>query len=187
VNTIGIDVDSVNLVCRIRRNGKDFPETIFSNDAAGHQKLIRWATRRGKTDSMDAVTILNFLERMPSEARHAPSTELLEIQHICRRVVQLNAEVSRERNRHLAAKRVGPHGRVVANDTLVTMKPLQRRIVLLEQAALELISSIPVLADKFATITSATGIARKTGPRIVAEILVLPRDMLAPQWVAHAG
>jgi hypothetical protein len=59
--------------------------------------------------------------------------------------------------------------------------------VLLEQAALELISSIPVLADKFATITSATGIARKTGPRIVAEILVLPRDMLAPQWVAHAG
>jgi transposase len=235
VNTIGIDVDSVNLVCQIRRNGKDFPETSFTNDAAGHQKLIRWATRggkparvcmeatgvyslplaialdsapnievmvvnpkaiknfatasmqRGKTDSMDAATILNFLERMPFQPWHAPSTELLEIQHICRRVVQLNAEVSRERNRHLAAKRVGPHGRVVANDTLVTMKHLQRRIVLLEQAALELISSAPTLVDKLATITSVTGIARKTGPRILAEILVLPHDMLAPQWVAHAG
>jgi hypothetical protein len=46
VNTIGIDVDSVNLVCRIRRDGKDCPEMIFTNDAAGHQKLIRWATRR---------------------------------------------------------------------------------------------------------------------------------------------
>lgn len=235
MNTIGIDVDSVNLVCQIRRNGKDFPETSFTNDAAGHQKLIRWATRRGqsarvcmeatgvyslpvavaldnapnievmvvnpkaiknfatasmqrgKTDSMDATTILNFLERMPFQPWHAPSNELLEIQHICRRVVQLNTELSRERNRHLAAKRVGPHGRVVANDTLVTMKHIQRRIARLERAVLDLIRSVPVLADKLATITSATGIARKTGPRILAEILVLPLNMLAPQWVAHAG
>jgi transposase len=235
VNTIGIDVDSVNLVCQIRRNGKDFPETSFTNDAAGHQKLIRWATKRGqqarvcmeatgvyslplavaldnapnievmvvnpkviknfatasmqrgKTDSMDATTIRNFLERMPFQAWHAPSTELLEIQHICRRVVQLNTELSRERNRHLAAKRVGPHGRLVANDTLVTMKHIQRRIVLLEKAVLELTRSVPVLAEKLSTITSATGIAYKTGPRILAEILVLPDDMLAPQWVAHAG
>ena len=235
MNTVGIDVDSVNLVCRIRRNGKDFPETIFTNDAAGHQKLIRWATRRGKqaricmeatgvyslplalalesatnievmvvnpkviknfatasmqrgkTDSMDAATILNFLERMPFQPWHAPSSELLEIQHICRRVVQLNTEVTRERNRYLAAKRVGPHGMVVANDTLVNMRHLQRRIALLEQGAIDLISRAPALAYKLALITSTTGIARKTGPRILAEILVLPDDMLAPQWVAHAG
>lgn len=235
VNNIGIDVDSVNLVCRIRRNGKDFPQMIFTNNAAGHQKLIRWATRRrkparvcmeatgvyslplalaldnapnievmvvnpkaiknfatasmqrGKTDSVDAATILSFLERMPFQPWHASATELLELQHICRRIVQLNAEVSRERNRHLAALRVGPHGRIVANDTSVNMKHLQRRIDLLEQAALDLINNAPVLADKLATITSATGIARKTGPRILAELLVLPHDMLAPQWVAHAG
>ncbi len=48
MNTIGIDVDSRNLVCRIRRSGKDFPEAIFSNDAAGHRRLISWATKGGK-------------------------------------------------------------------------------------------------------------------------------------------
>ena len=143
--------------------------------------------QRGKTDSMDAATILDFLERMPFQPWHAPSSELLELQHICRRVVQLNGEVSREHNRHLAALRVGPHGRIVANDTLVNVKHLQRRIARLEHAALDLINHVPALADKLATITSATGIARKTGPRILAELLVLPDDMLAPQWVAHAG
>jgi transposase len=235
VNMMGIDVDSVNLVCRIRRDGKDCPEMIFTNDAAGHQKLIRWATRRGKqaricmeatgvyslplslaldrapnigvmvvnpkaiknfatasmqrgkTDSMDAATIRNFLERMPFQPWHAASNELLEIQHICRRIVQLNTEVSRERNRYQAAKRVGPHGTVVANDTLVNMRHLQRRMALLEQAATDLFNRDPALAHKLALITSTTGIARKTGPRLLAELLVLPDDMLAPQWVAHAG
>ena len=113
MNMIGIDVDSKNLVCRIRRSGKDYPEAIFSNDAAGHRKLISWTTKggkparicmeatgvysiplaialaadrrlevmvmnpkaiknfatailqRGKTDSLDASTILEFVERMP--------------------------------------------------------------------------------------------------------------------------
>ena len=34
MNTIGIDVDSKYLVCRIRRSGKDFPEARFVNDSA---------------------------------------------------------------------------------------------------------------------------------------------------------
>lgn len=232
---IGIDVDSVNLVCRIRRDGKDCPDTIFTNDAVGHQKLIRWATRRGKqaricmeatgvyslplalalnnapnievmvvnpkaiknfatasmqrgkTDSMDAATIRSFLERMPFQPWHAPSNEILEIQHICRRVVQLNNEVNRERNRHLAAKRLGANGKIVAADTALNMRHLKRRITQLEKTALNLINRVPELAEALTTITSTTGIARKTGPRILAELFVLPNDMLAPQWVAHAG
>ena len=48
MNTIGIDVDSKNLVCRIRRSGRDFPEATFSNDAKGHRRLISWATKGGK-------------------------------------------------------------------------------------------------------------------------------------------
>lgn len=235
MNTIGIDVDSVNLVCRIRRSGKDYPETTFTNDPVGHRKLIRWATRRGKqarvcmeatgvyslplalalhgvpkiavmvvnpkaikhfatanlqrgkTDSLDAGTILEFLERMPFRAWQPPSEELLEIQHISRRIVQLNTELTRERNRHKAAKRLGAWGRVVANDTAVNMRHLERRIAHLEHAALDLIESLPELAEKLHLLSSTTGIARKTGPRILAELLTLPEDMTGSQWVAHAG
>lgn len=235
MNTIGIDVDSIHLVCRIRRGGKDFPETTFSNDAAGHRKLIGWATRRGqparvcmeatgvyslplafalhaaegievmvvnpkaikhfatailqrgKTDSLDAGSILEYLERMPFRPWHPPAAELLEIQAICRRIVQLNVELTREQNRHAAARRAGAHGQVVARDIAVNMRHIRRRIELLERTALERIERVPEFADKLRLLTSTTGIANKTGPRILAELLALPTDMTGPQWVAHTG
>lgn len=235
MNTIGIDVDSVNLVCRIRRNGKDYPETTFSNDPVGHRKLIKWATRqgrsaricmeatgvyslplalaldaasdievmvvnpkaikhfatanlqRGKTDSLDAGMILEYLERMPFRSWHPPSEEILEIQLIARRIIQLNTELTRERNRHHAAKRLGATARLIANDTAVVIRHLQRRIECLEQAAADLIESIPELNEKLKLLTSTTGIAKKTGPRILAELLMLPDGMKGNQWVAHAG
>lgn len=235
MNTIGIDVDSVNLVCRIRRDGKVQAEAIFANDPPGHRKLIRWATRRGqqaqicmeatgvyslplalalhdaadievmvvnpkaikhfatarsqrgKTDSLDATTILGFLEAMPFRAWRPPSQNILEIQHICRRIVQLNTELTRERNRHKAANRLGAWARVVANDTAVNLRHIQRRIDQLEKTVLKLIECVPELSEKLELLISTTGIARKTGPRILAELLMLPGDMTAPQWVAHAG
>jgi len=235
VNTIGIDVDSQYLVCRIRRNGKDFPEATFPNTAVGHRKFINWATKygksarvcmeatgvyslpfalaldnvslievmvvnpkaikhfatanlqRGKTDSLDAAVILEFLERMPFRLWQPPSEEILEIQHISRRILQLNTELTRERNRHKAAQRLGAWGRVVSNDTAVNMRHLQRRIAHLEQATADLIECIPELAEKLKLLTSTTGIAHKTGPRILAELATLPEDMTGSQWVAHAG
>lgn len=235
MNLIGIDVDSVNLVCRIRRKGKDFPEKVFTNDAAGHGKLIRWATargaqarvcleatgvysmplalalhaaqgvdvmvvnprvikhfttvtlQRGKTDSQDAASILEFVQRMPFRPWHPPCEEVLELQHICRRIVQLNTELTRERNRHKQACRLGAWGRVVARDTTVNMNHLKRRIAHLEDAAISLAQSVPELSDKLQLLVSATGIAYKTGPRILAELMALPADMKPQQWVAHAG
>lgn len=235
MNTIGIDVDSVNLVCRIRRDGKDQPPATFTNDPDGHRKLIRWATRRGKparvcmeatgvyslplalalhstprievmvvnpkaikhfavarlqrgkTDSLDAATILDFLETMPFRAWQPPSQEVLELQHLCRRIVQINTEITRERNRGKAAKRLGNWANVVANDIDVNVRHLQRRIDILENAAVQLVKSDPELKRQFDLLTSVTGIAQKTAPRILAELATLTDDMTAPQWVAHAG
>ncbi len=235
MNTIGVDVDSKNLVCCIRRNGKNYPQAIFSNDATGHRKFINWATKRGKsarvgmeatgvyslpfalalhesklievmvinpkavkhfataklqrgkTDSLDALAILEYVERMPFRVWQPPSDKVMEIQHITRRIVQLNTELTRERNRHKAACRLGRIGKVVASDTAVNMRHLERRIAHLEQASVELIEQLPELNESLRIITSTTGIAHKTGPRILAELATLPDDMAGAQWVAHAG
>ncbi len=235
MNTIGIDVDSKNLVCRIRRNGKNHPETVFENTPAGHRKLMKWATRRGaqarvcleatgvyslppvltlhthpdievmvvnpkamkhfatanaqrgKTGSLDAGNILHYLERMPFRPWQPPSDEILEIQHSCRRIRQLKTEITRDQNRHQQAKRLGPIGRVVANDTAVHVRDIQRRIDQLEHAAVELIESIPELNALLQLLLSTTGIAHKTASRILAELMTLPEGMTAAQWVAHAG
>ena len=235
MNTIGVDVDSVNLVCQIRRNGKDYPSATFSNDPVGHRRFVKWATKRGqparvcmeatgvyslpfalmlqtvalievmvvnpkaikhfatanlqrgKTDALDAAVILEFLERMPFRRWQPPADDILEIQQITRRIVQLTADLTRERNRHKAAVRLGALGRVVANDTAVTMRHLERRIQQMEQASLELMEAIPELHTQLTLITTTTGIAKKTGPRILIELAALPDDMTAAQWVAHAG
>ncbi len=51
----------------------------------------------------------------------------------------------------------------------------------------ELIEQLPELNESLRLIASTTGIAHKTGPRILAELAALPDDMTGAQWVAHAG
>lgn len=143
--------------------------------------------QRGKTDALDANAILEYTLRMDFKAWQPPREEILELQHITRRIVQLNTELTRERNRHKAASRLGVMGRVVANDTAVNMRHLQRRIDVMEQAAWDIVANDPVLKPRLDQLMSITGIAHKTGPRILAELASLPGDMSGPQWVAHAG
>lgn len=143
--------------------------------------------QRAKTDALDAETILEYLMRMPFRLWQPPSDEIFEIQHISRRIVQLTASFTRERNRHLAAKKIGNIGRVVANDTAVTMRHIEKRIKTMESTLLGLVTCIPELSHKLKLLTSTTGIAKKTGPRILAELMMLPDDMSGPQWVAFAG
>lgn len=143
--------------------------------------------QRGKTDAMDAERILEFLLRMDFRAWRPPSEAVLELQHITRRIVQLNKELTRERNRHLAADKLGAMGRVVANDTAVNMRHLERRIELMQAEAVSLAEATPVLDEQLKLLHSVTGIAAKTGVRILAELAALPSDMKGPQWVAHSG
>ena len=142
---------------------------------------------RGKTDWMDAAVILEFLERMEFKRWQPPPAATLQIQHICRRIVQLQREYTREENRHHAAVRLGDIGRIVANDTAVNQRHLQRRIARLEQTVAKLIDDIAPLQHRLQQLTSITGIAAKTGPRILAELATLPDDLRGPQWVAYAG
>ena len=143
--------------------------------------------QRGKTDALDAETILQYLLKMDFRAWQPPADEIFELQHISRRIVQLNGLLTRERNRHHAAKKMGHMGRVVANDTAVNMRHIERRIKTMDSELLKLIESIPELNHKLKLLQSTKGIAAKTGPRILAELSMLPEDMTGPQWVAYTG
>ncbi|MCP4232995.1 MAG: IS110 family transposase, partial [Aestuariibacter sp.] len=206
MNTIGVDVDSKYLVCRIQRGDKLFPIAQFDNNQVGFRKFIKWATKRhqparvtmeatgvyslpfalalhetsgievavvnpraiknftvaqmqrGKTDALDASAILEYSLRMAFKPWQPPREEIMELQHVTRRIVQLNTELTRERNRHNAASRLGIIGRIVANDTAVNMRHLQRRIDTMEQAALSIVEQDPELNPKLEQLMSVTGI-----------------------------
>lgn len=166
-DTPGVDVAVVN------------PRLIKSFAAARLQ--------RGKTDAMDATTILEYLIRMPFEAWQAPDADVLELQLLCRRILQLTTEERRERSRRHAALRMGEQGRFLVNDLEVNIRHIRRRIAIVENRIEQLVEHAGQLKRRYQQLTSITGIASKTGPRILAELAGLPADMKANQWVAHAG
>ncbi len=235
-NFIGIDVGSKELVVALKQSGQTEPSVkTFPNTAAGHQKLLKYATRRcgralicveatgiyslelslalqrsekialmvanpraikdfaraamkrGKTDRVDAQVILLYLERMPFVSWTPPREEVLELRTITRRIVQLKVELGRERNRLHASSRRRSVNNLISNDIDVNMRHLERRIKRLEMAGLDLISSVPDLKRKLEQLVSVKGIGTASAMRILAELMILPSDMRAEQWVAHAG
>ena len=149
--------------------------------------FARACMQRAKTDAVDARGILEYLERMPFTAWQPPAPEILHLQAINRRVVQLQTELTREKNRCHASEFAGASSDAIANDIEVNIRHLERRIERMHDSGLELIRSVPALASKLAHLVSTKGIGEASAMRLLAELLVLPGDLVAPQWVAHAG
>jgi transposase len=161
-------------------------EVMVVNPKAIHQ-FAQATLARGKTDAMDAAVILEYLTRMSFKAWRPPSDEVLEIQALSRRLVQLTVERTRERNRLHAAQRRGALGRAIAHDITLNLRHLERRIDTLRADTLALIQSVPALAHCYKRLISATGFGCATAIKLIGELMVLPPDMQGPQWVAHAG
>jgi transposase len=149
--------------------------------------FTRACMQRAKTDAVDAGGILDFLERMPFTAWQPPAPEVLELQAINRRIVQLNTELTREKNRRHAVEFAGASADAIANDIEVNIRHLERRLERLHHSGLQLVRGTPALATKLAHLISTKGIGEASAMRLLAELLVLPDDLAAPQWVAHAG
>ncbi|HKS94780.1 MAG TPA: IS110 family transposase [Terriglobia bacterium] len=149
--------------------------------------FARACMQRAKTDAVDAGGILEFLERMPFTAWQPPAAEILELQAISRRIDQLQTEITREKNRRHAAEFAGASADAIAHDIEINIHHLERRLERMQQRGRQLVHVTPALAAKLAHLVSAKGIGEASAMRILAELLVLPDDLAAPQWVAHAG
>ena len=147
----------------------------------------RACMQRAKTDAVDAGGILEYLQRMPFTAWPPPAPEILELQALNRRIGQLTTESTREKNRRHAAQFAGASADAIAHDIEVNIHHLERRIERMHNSGLQLVRGVPALATKLAHLVSTKGIGEASAMRLLAELLVLPDDLAAPQWVAHAG
>jgi len=141
---------------------------------------------RAKTDTVDAGVILHYLMKMDFVAWKPPRPLFLDIQSITRRIFQLKGEVNREKNRR-HAEESGKNGGIINNDIDVNIRHLKRRIKSLEEKGVELVHSDAKLHEVFTLLTSIKGVAVTSGLQILAELICLPEDMQAEQWVAYAG
>ncbi len=143
--------------------------------------------QRSKNDPLDAASTLEYAIRMPFVPWQPPPETVLEIRTIARRVSALTVERSREKNRRHALEATSTASKYVLNDIDVNIRHLTRRIDGLLQEALRIVDATPKLRVLLELLVSVKGIAAASAIQILPELLVLPADMTARQWVAHAG
>jgi transposase len=143
--------------------------------------------QRSKTDKISAEVMREFCERMEFVAWQPPSSEVLKLRAFARRISTLSDQHARELNRLHALGASGEAVREVANDIEVNVRHLERRMELLKTEALALVASVPELERALRHVVSVRGFAEASAIQLLAELLVLPADMSARQWVAHAG
>jgi transposase len=142
---------------------------------------------RAKTDQVDALGILEFLVRMDFVPWRPPADAVLALQQAGRRLVQLRGELTREQARLHAIAFTPDRDGLIAADLSANIRHLQKRIKALQQAAAQLAAREPDLAAQVERLCSVPGIGQVSALRLLGELLVLPTDLRAKQWVAHAG
>jgi transposase len=142
---------------------------------------------RSKTDRVDAGVLLAYAERMPFVPWQPPAPEILDLRAIVRRMGALTVTRTQERNRLHAAGRCSELTQAIAWDIEAHLEHIAQSLERLSEQAVAIVNGHPELARRFARLVSVRGIATTSALAILAELAVLPADMTARQWVAHAG
>jgi transposase len=147
----------------------------------------RACMERAKTDGVTASVLREFSMRMKFVPWQPPRAEVLQLRTIARRIEALTQECTAEKNRLHACDCTASTPAAVRTDVEANLENLQGRIARLTEHAVNLIKGASETSERFASLLSAKGIAQTSAIQIMAELLVLPPDMTARQWVAHAG
>jgi transposase len=142
---------------------------------------------RAKTDAIDADGLLQYVQRMPFHAWHAPRVEVLQLQSLAHRLAQLDKELARERSRLHAACRAGAHTWPVQQDIQAHMQEIKRRMESMKAKAMDVIMSDPLLTDDIRIVDTVPGFAALSATKLLAELSALPDSMRPTHWVAQAG
>ena len=142
---------------------------------------------RTKTDKVDAGVLAEFAERMEFIAWRKPSDEVLALRACSRRLAALTDQKTQAKNQLHAMAASATTPLFVLDDARLSIQQMEAQITNLRDKTLELIAADSMLSETLELLVTVTGIAETSAMSLMGEILVLPPDMSARQWVAMAG
>lgn len=142
---------------------------------------------RTKTDAVDAVLLVEFAVRMPFEPWQRPDDQALSIRACARRITALNHARTVAKNQLHAARQTTSTPAFLLDDLALSINQFDAQIQALRAHAICLIGADEHLQGIFDLLLTIKGIATASAIQIMGELLVLPQDMRAKQWVAMAG
>jgi transposase len=149
--------------------------------------FARAQLRRSKTDRTDALSLLEFVRRMDFEVWVPPTSSILALRAFSRRIQALLVTRAQEKDRLHADASVQATPLAIRESIERHIDAINTEIEALTQSALEVARGDVSLDRRFARLVSVKGIAQASAITLLAELSVLPSDMAARQWVAHAG
>lgn len=142
---------------------------------------------RNKTDGVDAGVLAQYAERMPFTAWQRPADEAVTLRAVARQLAALRKTRTSERNRLHAMRQSALTPAVVIESVEQSIAQCDTQIDALRAWARAHIQDHRALHGAFELLISATGIGEASAIELLGELLVLPEDMAAKQWVAMAG
>jgi transposase len=142
---------------------------------------------RNKTDAIDAALLAEFLQRMEFVPWRRPDDRALAIRACSRRISAVNTARTAAKNQLHAARQTAVTPAVILEDLEQSIAYHTEQIERLRQHVLTLIAEDAQLQHSFQLLLSVKGIATASAIALLGELLVLPEDMQAKQWVALAG
>ena len=142
---------------------------------------------RTKTDAVDAVLLCGFARHMPFEPWRCPPEHVLALRACSRLLASLGQQRTQVKNRLHAFMQSRSTPEFILKEIRQGIEQVETQIRRLETQTLALIEARPALATVYARLLSVKGIGTKSAIQLMGELLVLPDDMAAKQWVAMAG
>jgi len=174
---------SLDVALALHQHG--IPVMILNPRAA--RDFAKALQNRSKTDATDAQVLLEYAKRMEFRPWQPPAQSLLQLRDLSRRIKALTKQVTQEKNRLEAASCCQGFSSAVRKDIEAHLRYLERSIDKLLRQALKLIDQEPALSQTCQRLISIKGVGQLSAVHLMAELLVLPSDMTARQWVAYAG
>ena len=144
-------------------------------------------SKRTKNDAVDAAVLADFAERMEFEPWQRPDEQALTIRACTRRLAALNKARTEAKNQLHALAQTKTTPSIVLEDVGQSIRQFDTQIQHLRAWTLGVVNNEAGLKETFDLLISIKGVAEASAIQIMGELLVLPEDMKAKQWVAMAG
>lgn len=161
-------------------------EVMVINPKSSHN-FAKALMKRSKTDAVDAEILAVYCEKMAFQPWQRPSDEHLSLRAISRRIVALSKLKAQTKNQIHALTATTETPEIVIDHTRELITVLETQIAALRDSALELIQQDCSLEVPYSLMISIKGIAAASAIQLLGELIILPKDMSAKQWVAYAG
>jgi transposase len=143
--------------------------------------------KRTKTDRVDAELLAQFADRMEFIPWTAPARHFLALRACARRLSALTDQRARAKNQLHALEATAETPDFILEDGRRSVARLEEQIASLRQRTLDMMAEEASLQEPLDLLLTVKGIAETSAIQLLGELLVLPPELSARQWVALAG